>query len=121
MAGTATWLKQISGALCALLLMAFAVVPAADAILCAPDAASAAGVPAVAGQAAASSDDHAQDGHRDGGEVCAHGHCHHPGQAVAPLAGGRALKPVASLRLAPAIGVAPPSNLPDGPEEPPRA
>ncbi|AYV46214.1 hypothetical protein C1707_08070 [Caulobacter flavus] len=124
MVGTMTWLKQVSGALCALLLLAFTVVPAADALLCAPDAASMVSIQAAADQAvvkASASSDHSQTGHQDGGDVCVHGHCHHPGQIIAPFISGEAIKQMVALRLAPGVGDLPPSNQPDGPKEPPRA
>jgi hypothetical protein len=122
MARTAAWLKTVSGALCALLLLVFTFAPAIDALLCGSEDAPVASAQASDAQIAFSQNhtDKAQHG-KAGGEVCAHGHCHHGASAVPSVSAVLAVNDVRPLILAPEAGGVPPSNQPDGPTEPPRA
>ena len=86
MASTRNWLKTVSGALCALLLLVFTVTPAVDALVCGAEDAPGAIAQVGVGEAVASQD-HADKAHpgKAGAEACAHGHCHHAAP-VAPAA-----------------------------------
>lgn len=122
MASLATWLRTASGALCALLLLILTLAPAIDSLVCGPE--DAASVSALVGVSAEPTGQDQVDGshHRTAGaEACAHGHCHHT--AVAVPEGGATLAANAGLPLilTPDANGLPPSNLPDGPKEPPRA
>lgn len=122
MAWTATWLKTVSGALCALVLIAFTVVPAVDSVLCGFEDAPAASAQLAVGEVVASSDhdDRDQTG-TVGGEACAHGHCHHAFSATPPVGPVVTAALERPLVLAPESSGLPPSNQPDGLKEPPRA
>ncbi|NQE64350.1 hypothetical protein E1H18_4606 [Caulobacter sp. RHG1] len=121
MAWTATWLKTISGALCGLVLVVFTLVPAVDSLLCGFEGRPAVSAQLAVGKVVATSDhdDRSQTG-KVGGEVCAHGHCHHGLSAAPPIGAMAAVALVRPLVLAPETSGLPPSNQPDGPTEPPR-
>ncbi|WP_297511405.1 hypothetical protein [uncultured Caulobacter sp.] len=122
MASVATWLRNASGALCALLLLAFTIVPSFDSIVCGSEQAPGVSAQVGAGDAAISQDHGAKSQHgKAGAEACAHGHCHHGASAAPAVSAKLAANAILSLTLAPGASGVPPSNPPDGPEEPPRA
>lgn len=122
MSRTATWLKTVSGALCALLLLVFTFAPAVDALLCGSEDVPAATAQVSVGEVAVGLDhtDKTQHG-KAAGDVCSHGHCHHSASAVPPMSAVLAVNDLRPLTLSSETGGVPPSNVPDGPKEPPRA
>jgi hypothetical protein len=122
MASTRTWLKTVSGALCALLLLVFTVAPAVDALVCGSENAPTVSAHVAVGEAVASPDHADKAAHgKAGAETCAHGHCHHAAPAAPAVGATFAFKAILPPTLTPEAGGVPPSNTPDGPEEPPRA
>ena len=122
MARAATWLKMVSGALCALLLLVFTIAPAIDAVVCSSESPPTTSAQLSVGEVSVSQD-HTDKAHpgKGGEEVCAHGHCHHGASVVAPAAAVLAFNAIRPLDLIPEASGLPPSNQPDGPAEPPRA
>lgn len=127
MASTRNWLKTVSGALCALLLLVFTVTPAVDALICGAEDAPSASAQVGAVEAVASPDhaDNANPGKahpgKAGAEACAHGHCHHAAPVAPAVGAAFAFKTILPPTLKPEAGWLPPSNTPDAPNEPPRA
>lgn len=122
MGSVATWLKTVSGGLCALLLLAFAIAPSIDSVVCGAEDAPGVSAQVGVGPAAISQDhlDKTQHG-KAGAEACAHGHCHHGVSAMPALSAALAVNAILLMTLSPGASGVPPSNLPDGPKEPPRA
>lgn len=122
MASTRNWLKTVSGALCALLLLVFTVTPAVDALVCGAEDAPSASAQVGGGEAVASPD-HGDKAHpgKAGAEACAHGHCHHAAPVAPAVGAAFAFKTILPPTLKPEAGGLPPSNTPDAPNEPPRA
>lgn len=122
MALTATWLRTVSGALCALLLLVFTIAPAVESVICASEDAPSVSVPSAFGDVPTRSDHGEQPPFgKAGADVCAHGHCHHGASAVPVFGAVLAVKTMVPLALAPGAGGVPPSNRPEAPSEPPRA
>jgi hypothetical protein len=121
MARTATWLKTVSGALCALLLLVFTFAPAVDALLCGSEDVPAASAQVSAGEGAVDQDHTDKTPHGNAADICSHGHCHHGASAVPTMSAVLAVNDRRPLILSPEAGGVPSSNVPDGPKEPPRA
>ncbi len=112
------WWRGVGGLLLPGLLALMVLSPAIDAMVCFGDA-SAASAPAAEVASTAKPDQKPAD-HRDAGDVCPHGHCHHsapmlivqlddePAHALA-----QPLHPALSARAAPSLA-------PAGPDRPPR-
>ncbi|NQE65327.1 hypothetical protein [Caulobacter sp. RHG1] len=122
-----TWLKTFAGALIACLLVIGLTAPSVRAGECLGDTYVAAqqfeagDTPVfVASDLGADSDNHGA-GKISGGEVCHKGHCHHAPAPAPPTGALIAEIPQGSVRLVPPASTIPPSRIPDGAKEPPRA
>lgn len=114
-----TWWRGVGGLLLPCLLALMVLSPAIDAMVCFGDA-SAASAPVAEVASTAKSDQKSAD-HRDAGDVCPHGHCHHSApMLIAQLDDApvhllvQPLHPALSARAAPSLASA-------GPDRPPRA
>lgn len=115
---------RLANVVLALAALAFVLIPAADAAACAPEPLiAAAHLQADASTSALADADQAPNSGGDHkGEACAHGHCHHQGQVVAPPFGKPTTvwPPSATKRLFVADR-APPGAEPTLLQRPPRA
>lgn len=111
---------MVLGALLALVVTMFGLVPVADAAVCGPelphDVATADGL--VVEVHDADTDDHTG---LDAGAACAHGHCHHAANALIPFRETPAAAFSGVARLSPLPSDLLTSRVPGGLERPPRS
>lgn len=113
-----TWWRGVGGLLLPCLLALMVLSPAVDAVVCFGDNSA---VSAQSAEVAATArQDHRPAEHRDAGDVCPHGHCHHSApMLIVQLEDQPARLLVQPLH--PALGAsAAPSLAPAGPDRPPR-
>ena len=116
-----TWLRSFAGALIACLLVIGLAAPSARAGECIGDAYVAAQHFETGGASVSAKAE--SDGKSDvgGGEICHKGHCHHAPAPVPPTGAVVAEILQSGVRLMPPALAIPPSRIPDGAKEPPRA
>lgn len=111
---------MVLGALLALVVTMFGLVPVADAAVCGPelphDVVTADGLVVEVHDAA--TDDHTGP---DAGAACAHGHCHHAANALIPFLETPAAAFSGVARLSPLPSDLLTSRVPGGLERPPRS
>ncbi|WP_145998337.1 hypothetical protein [Caulobacter flavus] len=123
MARLSTWLKHTMGAIFACLVLCLSLVPTLDSMVCSSDTSAVELVQTTPGQQVTDpAHNHGGNGQREtGGDACIHGHCHQSVSPASPIIVRQVVAQISGANLAPAETGLPPSNLPDGPKEPPRA
>jgi hypothetical protein len=116
-----TWLRSFAGALIACLLVIGLAAPSARAGECIGDAYVAAQHLEAGGASVSAKAENHGKSDVGGGEICHKGHCHHAPAPAPPIGAVIADIPQGSVRLMPPALAIPPSRIPDGAKEPPRA
>lgn len=114
-----TWWRGVGGLVLPCLLALMVLSPAIDAMVCFGDT-SAAAAP-VADAAPTAKPDQKPADHRDAGDVCPHGHCHHSGPMLIAQLDDQPVRALGQPRHPALSARATPSLAPAGPERPPRA